>query len=126
MKKLTFFLCLITLTGVLSSCDKQQVEQFNQDTLDENGIVLKAKAYTDEQYKLGEVPLHEFVQIKGEITKTDQKNNLISKNTRFILKTEQGKYQILHGVDEKFKIGDTVTVYGEYYGFIKAMKIEQR
>lgn len=126
MRKITFLLILIISVSVLTGCNRKQVEAFNQDTLNENGIVSKAKVYTDAQYQSGDVPLHKFVQLKGKITDTDQKDNLVKKNARFVLKTDKGRYQIINDVEGNYEIGDTVIIYGEYYGFIKAMKIVER
>ncbi|MDR1567693.1 MAG: hypothetical protein LBS33_03300 [Streptococcaceae bacterium] len=123
-KLIDLTLCVLVLI-FLSGCSEKKVKEFDSQTIEDKGIVKKAKKYTDEQYQNGEVALHEYVQIQGKISKTDEKDNRIKQNSRFILKTTHGKYQVINGVDSNLKLGDKVTVYGEYYGFIKAMKIDE-
>lgn len=112
-------LLLIFVTG----CSSKEVKRSQNDTNQDINLVKKSKKYTDKQYKNGEVVLHEYVQVQGEIVKIDGEGKRVEKNSRFILKTKDGQYQIINGIDCDFEIGDSVIVYGEYYGFIKAMKI---
>lgn len=115
------FLVLISL----AACSHQKVDKFDKQVKQSEAIVKNAKTYTDEQYQNGEVALHEDVQIKGKITKTDEQDGQVKKDSRFILKTAASQYQVINGTDSKLQTGDIVTVYGEYYGFIKAMQIER-
>ncbi|MDR2976230.1 MAG: hypothetical protein LBV19_02815 [Streptococcaceae bacterium] len=85
----------------------------------------KAKSWNDADYKQSKVPLHSYVKLYGVIQKSDGKNEKVGKNNRFILMRSNTRYQVINGTNKEFKVGDKVTVYGEYYGFIKAMSIEQ-
>ena len=40
------------------------------------------------------------------------------------MKSGSSKYQVFNEQKKKLKIGDEVTVYGEYYGFLKGTLIE--
>jgi hypothetical protein len=115
---------VLLLLGLVSltACADKKAENFAQQS--SQPLSQKAKIYTDEQYQNGEVALHDYVQIQGKISKTDEKDGHIKKDSRFILKTTAGNYQVINATDTSLQTGDTVTVYGEYYGFIKAMQID--
>ncbi|MHA4801792.1 hypothetical protein ACX0E5_16380, partial [Enterococcus faecium] len=72
----------------------------------------------------GDVRLNEYISLKGEIVESDSRSSLIKKGDRFILKSGSSKYQVFNEQKKKLKIGDEVTVYGEYYGFLKGTLIE--
>lgn len=119
---------IILLTGLpfclLFSCSNQETKKFDREASSADRIVIKAKAYTDAQYKNDEVPQHEYVKLTGKISKSDSADDKVEKNGRFILETTGGRYQIINDANVSFKKGDHVIVYGEYYGFIKAMRID--
>lgn len=122
MKKLSLIFTLFASLFLLSSCGSKSVE--NRDNQNK-ALAKKSQVYPDRAYQAGEVPLHSFVQVSGEIQRTDQKNGKLEKGGRFILKTENIKIQILNTDYEGFKVGDKVKVYGQYYGFIRSMNIEK-
>ena len=84
----------------------------------------ETKAYSDEELQAGEVPLNEYIQIEGEITKTDG-GKKITKGERFVLQSGNSQYQVFNEQEAPLSLGDRVTVYGEYYGIIKRMLIER-
>ncbi|WP_430611060.1 hypothetical protein [Enterococcus sp. DIV0876] len=112
---------------ILSGCNKQneatQVTEFSQ----EASIKLKtaASTYTDRAYQDGEVPLNDFIQMTGKITDTDSQSEQIMKGDRFVLQTDSAKYQVFNQQETTLYLEDEVTVYGEYYGFIKGTLIER-
>lgn len=114
------------LLGFLSGCgaEKSSNKNFTEETL--TALKKKAKLYTEEEFQNGEVPLHDFVQLTGKITKTDGKSSEIQKGDRFILESGKSRYQIFNQQEEIFVVGDEVTVYGEYYGFITASYVEKK
>lgn len=122
-------LCLFTLI-ILTSCgydlngNQKQEENFSK----EKNVKIKSKAkfFSNEELQNGEVPLYEYIQLSGEIIKSDSKNDVIEKGDRFILKQGENQYQIINEQEETFIIGDQVIVYGEYYGFVKAHLLERR
>lgn len=90
------------------------------------GIKKNANAYSEKEFQDNEVPLHDFVQLTGEITMSEKKSSaMIEKGTRFVIQSGDSQYQIFNEQTLPLKVGETVTVYGEYYGFIKAILIEK-
>lgn len=69
--------------------------------------------------------MYEYIRLTGKIIISDSGDKSIEKGERFIL--ERGAYQF-HVINEQetpLKIGVQVSVYGEYYGFIKGTLIER-
>lgn len=116
-----FFLSLLFLTA----CQKNsnQVTSFSSQAL--TSIKGKAKIYSEKELQSGKVPLNDFIKIEGEIIKADR-GSKIKKGDRFILHSEGSDYQIFNEQEKKFSIGDEVIVYGEYYGFIKGIVLEDK
>lgn len=117
--RLFCLLCLLFLTGCTSA--NAQEAKFDQDTT--RGAELHAKEYSLRSYELGKIPLHTYVKFSGKILKKDTTGRVIRKDDRFIIAKDQVKVQVISQVDTNCQIGDQVTVYGEYYGFIKGINI---
>ncbi|MGM0124581.1 hypothetical protein IGI37_001959 [Enterococcus sp. AZ194] len=111
----------------VSGCSNQTTQNkeleanFTQKTKQE--IKEKARIFTEDEFQSAEVPLNEYVQLSGEIIQSDRETDLV-KGDRFILKSGSSRYQVFNEQEEPIQVGDLVTVYGEYYGFIKAIVIE--
>ncbi|MDT2660529.1 hypothetical protein P7E02_11665 [Enterococcus hulanensis] len=121
--KTSFGLLFVTVL-LFSGCSTQQaVEEFDHTVESET----QYKHFTAEEYQQNQVPMNEFVVINGTIAKTDNPDNTsVKKDDRFILMTDNSKYQIINQSKEKnLEVFDEVVVYGEYYGFIQAHKIEK-
>lgn len=124
-KNFLILIIFFSFSVFLVSCSSQKTttEDFTEETL--IALKKKAKSYSNEEFQEGDVPLHEFVQLTGKITQSDGKKDTIEKDDRFVLEVGESRYQIFNQQENSFKIGDEVTVYGEYYGFIKASYIEK-
>lgn len=86
-----------------------------------------AVLYDDTDYHAGEIPMRTVIKATGVITKTDGKNSpSIKKSDRFILELSDGqtKLHIINQSATDFSLHDTVTIYGEYNGIIKADLVE--
>ncbi|MGM9902621.1 hypothetical protein A5844_000422 [Enterococcus sp. 10A9_DIV0425] len=120
---------IIVLVYGLSGChgkrlaNQLDIQNFEQQA--KNRIKEKAYIYTEEEFQTANVPIHAWVQLSGEIIQSDQSKEIV-KGDRFILKSGSSRYQIFNDQEEILKIGDSVTVYGEYYGFIKGVVIERK
>lgn len=102
--------------------EKETVDDFSKEAI--TNLKAQTKIYSDEDLQTGEVPLNEYIQIEGEITKTDG-GEKITKGDRFVLQSGDSQYQVFNEQDTPLSLGDQVTVYGEYYGIIKGMLIER-
>jgi|SRR5699024_4116336 len=120
---LLLFVLLLGGTGC-SQNDKTQAKEEQFTATVETEIKKKTNKYTEKEFQTADVPLNDFVQLTGEITRSDGDETL-KKGDRFILKSGSSNYQIFNEQEYPFSIGDRVTVYGEYYGFIKAIAIEK-
>lgn len=129
MKKIllifTFILSAQVLTGCGSGASSEKEKQTDFSSASEQGIKKKAKEYTEEELQNDEVPLNEYIKLTGKIEKSDGEGETLKKGDRFILSSGSSQYQVFNEQEQSFSIGDTVTVYGEYYGFIKAFLIEK-
>lgn len=127
--KIVITLVLFLFLPLLSSCDLSEKESdvkesFDNTTMSE--IKEKSNKYSEDEFQNNEVPLHDFVQLSGKIIQSEKADDeAIDKGTRFVLLSGESKYQIFNEQEELLAIGDKITVYGEYYGFIKAMLIEK-
>ena len=118
MKIFSFFLLiLLALTGC-----KSGEKEFDEESL--QNLKETAQSYSETELQNGDVRLNEYISLKGEIVESDSRSSLIKKGDRFILKSGSSKYQVFNEQKKKLKIGDEVTVYGEYYGFLKGTLIE--
>ncbi|MBL1225984.1 hypothetical protein [Enterococcus sp. BWR-S5] len=122
-------LSLLLLLLMTCGCSANKEEEANkQDTFSEEvieNIKEKAEHFSDQEFQEGEVPLNSFVQISGTILKSDSGKNQVKKGDRFILINEGSQYQVFNEQDGTFEIGENITVYGEYYGFLKGILIEK-
>lgn len=129
MKKFFFRFLTVFLIVNLSAChlsmdtDTTDTDNFSEVTTE--NLKHYAKKYSEEELQDGSVPLNEYIQISGEIIQSDSKTIEIEKGDRFILMSGQSKYQVFNEQDDVLKIGDLITVYGEYYGFLKGSLIEK-
>ena len=124
-KKMLILLAFSLLT--LGACgndkpESETVNDFSKEAI--TNLKSQTKAYSDEELQAGEVPLNEYIQIEGEITKTDG-GKKITKGDRFVLQSGNSQYQVFNEQETPLSLGDRVTVYGEYYGIIKGMLIER-
>ena len=103
---------------VYVGCEKE----FDEESL--QNLKETAQSYSETELQNGDVRLNEYISLKGEIVESDSRSSLIKKGDRFILKSGSSKYQVFNEQKKKLKIGDEVTVYGEYYGFLKGTLIE--
>ncbi|GGI65272.1 hypothetical protein ACFQOY_06335 [Enterococcus alcedinis] len=87
----------------------------------------KAVLYEDSAYHAEEIPMRTLIKATGVITKTDGKNSpSIQKADRFVLELADGQTR-LHIINQSttdFSLHNTVTIYGEYNGIIKADLVE--
>ncbi|HAP5023191.1 TPA: hypothetical protein IUY12_001800, partial [Enterococcus faecalis EX166083VC20] len=97
-------------------------KEFDEESL--QNLKETAQSYSETELQNGDVRLNEYISLKGEIVESDSRSSLIKKGDRFILKSGSSKYQVFNEQKKKLKIGDEVTVYGEYYGFLKGTLIE--
>lgn len=118
-------LLLMFMVVFLSSCGNQErIHSFDRQV--EGQAEKIYKPYTAKSFQNGEIPPNTPVQIRGTITMTDNADGRsIKKNDRFILEAEGERYQIINGSDSEWKLLECVTIYGEYYGFIKAEEIKK-
>lgn len=128
MKKKISFILLIILAGAVLICcvgkkDGGSTHEFNKTS--NIKLQTEAKKYSEEELQNGEVPLNEYIQLSGEIIQSDSKTNKIEKGDRFILKSGSSKYQVFNEQPISLEVGEDVTVYGEYYGFIKGIVINK-
>lgn len=121
--KIFFVFCLMVM---LTSCSPGSSDTLKMDNEIYENIEKKAKIYDDADYKNGDVPQNEYVKLSGKIIKSDGEEGIVEKGNRFILETEGGRYQIVNGVETELKAGDSVDVFGEYYGIIKALRIDEK
>lgn len=124
-KKMLILLAFSLLTLGACGNDKSESETVNDFSKEAiTNLKSQTKAYSDEALQAGEVPLNEYIQIEGEITKTDG-GKKITKGDRFVLQSGNSQYQVFNEQEAPLSLGDWVTVYGEYYGIIKGMLIER-
>ncbi|WP_158661720.1 hypothetical protein [Enterococcus timonensis] len=121
MTLIIFSLGLIGLTSCKNTSEKNQ--NFTEETILQ--LKQKAKTYTAAKFQDGTIPLNDFVQLSGVITKTDGDADNIQKGDRFVIEDDQTKVQVFNQQNTILKLGDQVTVYSEYYGFITASLIEK-
>ncbi|EGC70719.1 hypothetical protein NGF69_04995 [Enterococcus casseliflavus] len=119
-----FILGLLMGLTACSPNEATQTQAFSQSS--EKQLKERALCYSDEDFSQGVVPLHEFVKLSGTIVKSDAKTADIEKGNRFILETAAGQYQVFNEQSQQLKLQEVVTIYGEYYGFIKATLIERK
>ncbi|MDA3972819.1 hypothetical protein PF023_02065 [Enterococcus thailandicus] len=112
----------MAFSGCGGSQEAAQNNQFTNEVTRE--LKQKAKRYTEQELQNTEVPLHAFIQLEGKIIRSDGDKTILQ-GDRFILRSGSSKYQIFNEQKETISIGDQVTVYGEYYGFIKGIIIEK-
>ncbi|MBP1045872.1 hypothetical protein I6N96_06230 [Enterococcus sp. BWM-S5] len=128
-RKRRYLLLSVLLLSFLSGCssemkgESERQASFSKEAVE--NIKEKAKHYSNQAFQDGEVPLNEFVQIKGTILKSDSSEKVLKKGDRFILISENSQYQVFNEQENDFEVGDDVTVYGEYYGFLKGILIEK-
>lgn len=128
-RKGRYFVLLIALLIIASACSGTQQEEqekqaaFSKETVE--NLKAKAEQYSKQEFQEGEVPLNTFVQISGTILKSDSGEKKIKKGDRFILMDGDSRYQVFNEQEDSFEIGEAVTVYGEYYGFLKGILIEK-
>ncbi|WP_261805865.1 hypothetical protein [Lapidilactobacillus luobeiensis] len=124
-KKWAFFSMLLLVCVILVGCTQQtkQTDKFDQVT--STNIKQFAKHYANSKFTAGEVPINSYVAFTGKITKKDTKGQVIKKSDRFIVKNATAKVQVISSADTQVAVGDRVTVYGEYYGLIKAYVVEK-
>ena len=116
-EKIFTFFTNFALTGC-----KSGEKEFDEESL--QNLKETAQSYSETELQNGDVRLNEYISLKGEIVESDSRSSLIKKGDRFILKSGSSKYQVFNEQKKKLKIGDEVTVYGEYYGFLKGTLIE--
>ena len=121
--KIFFVFCSMVM---LTSCSSGSSDTLKMDNEIYENIEKKAKIYDDADYKNGDVPQNDYVKLSGKIIKSDGEEGIVEKGNRFILETEGGRYQIVNGVETELKTGDSVDVFGEYYGIIKALRIDEK
>ncbi|MGC6769485.1 hypothetical protein [Enterococcus sp. LJL51] len=125
---LLFILVIACFTGFVSFANQKEPEAIKQNNFSKKMVAElknKAKTYSEEDFQEGNVPLNEFICINGQIIKSDSKEETIKKGDRFMLLSGDSRYQVINEQEELLRIGDNVTVYGEYYGFLKGTFIEQ-
>lgn len=114
------FCCLFLL--LLGGCQKAQIEATDQQVPQQ--LVKKSVEYSVEQWKDDDIPLNELVKVNGKIEKSDGHSKKVKYQDRFILNFDGYRIQVMNNQKKVFHLGDQVTVYGEYYGFVKAMYIQ--
>ncbi|MDH6363965.1 hypothetical protein M2139_000950 [Enterococcus sp. PF1-24] len=120
------FILILLVFLPFSACkqtESKENDNFSKETI--GNLKTNAKEYSEDELQNGEVPLNEYVRLTGEIVESDSSDEIISKGDRFILKSGDSQYQIFNQQDIPLQIADELTVYGEYYGFIKADLIEK-
>ncbi len=118
-------LLIATLTAGIAGCGRQSSgseRDFTKKT--QAGIVRKAKVYPLRAYQQTKVPTHAFVKLSGQIVKTDSGSRQVGQGDRFILKRKSLRVQVLNQATGNWRVGEHVTVYGEYYGFIKSYVVK--
>lgn len=120
---LFFVLIILTSCSFKSQTNEKQESNFSKENI--GRIKDKSKKFSNEELQNGEVPLYEYIQLAGKIIISDSKDKSIEKGDRFILQQGEYKYQVINEQESVLNIGDQVTVYGEYYGFIKGSLIER-
>lgn len=118
-------LLVVFLVVFLSSCGSQEhIDAFDHQV--EEKVEKIYKQYSATEFQNGEIPPNTLVQLHGMITVTDNADGQsIKKNDRFILEAEGERYQVINSSDSEWQLLDWVTIYGEYYGFIKAEEIKK-
>ncbi|WP_321384833.1 hypothetical protein [uncultured Enterococcus sp.] len=118
-------LLLMLMIVFLSSCGNQErIHSFDRQVEEQASKIYKP--YAAKSFQNGEIPPNTLVQIRGTITVTDNADGRsIKKNDRFILEAEGERYQVINGSDSEWTLLECVTIYGEYYGFIKAEEIKK-
>lgn len=128
IKKLTSTLIIfigLIMTIFLIFPHQKAAEDYTIDYL--SSLKETAIIYEDSAYHLGEIPMGTLIKVSGIISKTDSKETPnIKKSDRFILELSDGKTKlhIINHSSTEFSLHDTVTVYGEYHGIIKADFVE--
>lgn len=122
-----FFLLslVVSMTACGNAASNEEVKKYNFSEKTTKNLMTMAKCYTEEELQNGEVPLNEYIQLSGEIIVSDGKEDVIQKGDRFILKSGDSQYQVFNEQEQLLQVGDKVTVYGEYYGFLKGTVIER-
>ena len=126
MKKWIIVVLLLPLALLIVGCgqqDQAQAADFTKKTT--TGIRSKAKHYQAKAYQKETIPAHSYVQLVGRVVKTDAAGKNIRLGDRFILQQGRLKVQVFNQAKTTVRLGQTVTVYGEYYGFVKGYVIDQ-
>lgn len=79
---LLLFVFLVSCTTFEKEEEKQN-KNFSKEI--DASIKRKARVVSNEELQEGAIPLYEWLFLEGQIIQTDQKNNEITKGTRFIL-----------------------------------------
>ncbi|WP_086347715.1 hypothetical protein [Candidatus Enterococcus clewellii] len=127
-RKWRYILLPFVLFTLVSGCSSNKQETKKQASFSNEAVEkLKEKAaqYSEQEFQEGEVPLNTFVQISGTILKSDSGEQQLKKGDRFILSNGDSQYQVFNEQENSFEVGEDVTVYGEYYGFLKGILIEK-
>ncbi|MHC5249682.1 hypothetical protein [Enterococcus sp. LJL90] len=128
MKNKLLFLLFLSGVFFLAACqagnaaESETIENFSNNAV--SGLKETAKFFSNEDYQAGDVPLNEYIKMNGVITKTDGNPDEIQNGDRLMIENDGVQYQVFNQQATPLKIGDTITVYGEYYGFIKGTLIE--
>lgn len=117
--------CVATVTSLFLLCGCSGTIAEEKFT-DEAQIQLKENAieYTISQLQSHEAKLNTFVKISGTIQLSDSNGSLVKKGDRFKLVQGEDAVQVFNEQEQEFRIGNEVTVYGEYYGFVKGTVID--
>ncbi|WP_203662824.1 hypothetical protein [Lacticaseibacillus sp. 53-4] len=91
-----------------------------------SGLRVKAKGYSTQAFSKGNIPLNSYVKFTGRIQKKDTAGETVKKDDRLLLRNGKTKVQVMVQFQPTaLKVGDRVTVYGEYYGFVKGSLIDR-
>lgn len=106
-----------------SSLNRKYDDNFSKENIER--IKENSKVFSNEELQNGEVPLYEYIQLTGKIIISDSGDKSIEKGERFILERRAYQFHVINEQETPLKIGVQVSVYGEYYGFIKGTLIER-
>lgn len=125
MKKLLLIVAVFSSLLLTAGCGATETKG-DQAFTEEAAVNLRknAIAYSKEDLEADNVPLNSFIKVTGKITATDSEDGKVGKGTRFKLNSDGYDIQIFNEQTESYQVGDEVTVYGEYYGFIKGAVID--
>lgn len=117
---------LLTLVLLMVGCSPANGEKEAKAFTEEAAVNLRKQAvsYSKEELMADTIPLNTFIKVTGKITATDTSDGQVDKGARFKLNSEGYDIQIFNEQEKVYQVGDEVTVYGEYYGFIKGAVID--